>query len=370
VVVEEKDGNRHDRSVPSFAPTEKGTLVPTTVGYVFLVLDDDILRQALDGSPDGVVIVDRDGSIRYVNHAVSRITGFSAADLIGQPVETLVPASARNEHVRHRNGYTTSPRTRPMGQGLTLTARHAHGHEVPVEISLSPVSTDDGTFTIASVRDISERLATDRRHQATREMLTLSAERERIARDLHDTVLQRLFGLGLEMQAVGLNAPDPVAHRLETAVDEIDQIIKEIRTSVFTLGAAKREGSLGQEIGDIIAQSARMLGFSPRLRIEGPVENMVTPVTRGDLVAALREALANVARHSEATAVTVEILLHDDELLVRVVDNGVGYSPERSSEAGNGLSNLAARAAVHGGEFRIGKSDNGGTTLEWSIRIS
>ena len=113
-----------------------------------------------------------------------------------------------------------------------------------------------------------------------------------------------------------------------------------------------------------------MLGFSPRLRIEGPVENMVTPVTRGDLVAALREALANVARHSEATAVTVEILLHDDELLVRVVDNGVGYSPERSSEAGNGLSNLAARAAVHGGEFRIGKFDNGGTTLEWSIRIS
>lgn len=356
--------------MPSFSSTEKGTLVPTIVGYGFFVLDDDILRQALDGSPDGVVIVDQDGSIRYVNHVVSLITGFSATDLIGQPVETLVPERAQGDHVRRRNGYTDAPRTRPMGQGLTLTARHAHGHEVPVEISLSPVTTADGSFTVASVRDISERLATDRRHQATREMLTLSAERERIARDLHDTVLQRLFGLGLEMQAVGLNAPDPVAHRLETAVDEIDRIIKEIRTSVFTLGAAKREGSLGQELGDIIAQSARVLGFSPRLRIEGPVENMVTPATRRDLVAALREALANVARHSEATAVAVDLLLRDDELLVRVVDNGVGYAPERSSGAGNGLANLAARAAVHGGEFRIGGSDDGGTVLEWSINVS
>ena len=333
------------------------------------LVDESVLRTALDQNPDGIVIADADGTILYVNAALRTMTGFDDEDLVGRTIETLVPTRVRDHHAELRHRYLTQPRTRPMGQGLDLTAVRADGGEVPVEISLSPIGTN--RYTVASIRDVSERLLADQRLQSTREALTLSAERERIARDLHDTVLQRLFGLGLELQAAAMSAGE-FAPRLEGAVDEIDRIIKEIRTSVFTLSAANREGSLGQEIGGILAQSARVLGFTPRLRIEGPIENMIGPDLRADLVAVLRETLANVARHSRATACSVELTLTGDELELAVLDNGRGIDSDLPS-AGNGLRNIGARAMKHGGRFShhpVDSGDRPGTRLVWSVPVT
>lgn len=334
-----------------------------------IVLDDDVLRHSLDQSPDGLLICDADGTIMYANTALCVMTGYPASELIGGPIERLVPADRRDHHVARRRGYAEQPQIRPMGRGLTLSATRADGSEVPVEISLSPIEGPRGTMTIASVRDISERLADAEKLRDTHEALALSGERERIARDLHDTVLQRLFGLGLELQALGVKAASDVAPRLETAVDEIDRIIKEIRTSVFTLGAARRDGSLGQEIGTILAQSSRVLGFAPRLRIEGPVENMVGPALRPDLTASLREALANVARHSEATEASVEIVLEDVLLTMRINDNGKGLPHPESRSSGNGLQNLRARALGHRGYCTVSSEPGRGTSVEWVVEV-
>lgn len=331
-------------------------------------LDDDVIRQALEESPDGLLIAEGDGTVLFVNRALCRMTGYEPDQLVGRSVDVLVPLHTRERHRNLREGYARDPQPRPMGRGLSLTATRADGSEFAVEISLSPVSGPHDALTIASVRDITERLEEAERLRSTREMLTLSSERERIARDLHDTVLQRLFGLGLEIQALAMKNP-PISSHLEHAVDEIDLIIKEIRTSVFTLGAARREGSLGQELGDIIAQSARVLGFSPRLSIEGPLEHMVTPRIRPDLTASLREALANVARHSRATVVSVDLAVHDYELTLRVRDNGVGLSDHVGSGAGNGLRNLQARAEAHGGSCTVRSAPDAGAVLEWTIRL-
>lgn len=332
-------------------------------------LDDVILRRALDESPDGVLICDDEGVIRYSNKALSVITGFAESALVGQLVETLVP-HRHHDHRNQRARYAAHPRTRPMGANLQLLANRSDGSEVPVEISLSPVVSTEGSFTIASVRDISDRLRSEDKLRQTRDALTLSAERERIARDLHDTVLQRLFGLGLELQALGTNVDAPAADRLESSVDEIDRIIKEIRTSVFTLGAAEREGSLGQELGDIINQSSRVLGFTPRLRIEGPVEHMLDETTRVDLVATLREALANIARHSRATSASVDLVVADNRLSLRVVDNGIGPPASTDGVVGNGLRNMSVRSASHDGHFRLEAGVDGGAVLDWSIPLA
>ncbi|MEN9804396.1 MAG: hypothetical protein RIS41_1243 [Actinomycetota bacterium] len=350
-------------------------------------VDQSVLQSALDQNPDGIVIADAAGTILYINSALRTMTGFSDEDLVGHSIDVLVPVRVRDHHAELRGRYLTQPRTRPMGQGLDLTAMRADGSEVPVEISLSPISTDNdvsghripGTYIVASVRDVTERLVADQRLQSTREALTLSAERERIARDLHDTVLQRLFGLGLELQAAAMSAVDTAPHletRLENAVDEIDRIIKDIRTSVFTLGAANREGSLGQEIGGILAQSTRVLGFTPRLRIEGPIENMIGPALRADLLAVLRETLANVARHSRATACSVELVLATTTLELVVSDNGRGI-PDDVVSAGNGLRNIAARAEKYGGRFThtpatatTSGGDQPGTRLVWSVPLT
>ena len=332
-------------------------------------LGEDVLAQVLAKGPDGLLLCDERGKMVFVNDALCRLTGYTPADLIGRPVEMLVPEAARTGHERLRSHYVLDPRPRPMGRGLALSATRADGREFAVEISLSPVDHPDGNLTIASIRDISERLAEAERLRSTQEMLTLSNERERIARDLHDTVLQRLFGLGLELQAIAMKEQGETGARVERAVDEIDTIIKEIRTSVFTLGAARREGSLGQELGDIIAQSARVLGFSPRLNIQGPLENMISPRVRPDLTAALREALGNVARHARANVVSVDIIVHDYSLVLRVIDNGRGLPADFDLNPGNGLRNLRARAAAHDGSCTVDAPAEGGTRVEWSIPI-
>ena len=332
-------------------------------------LSDDVLRQVLSQGPDGLLLCEENGTIVFVNDALSRLTGYEPEQLIGQSVDILVPNQARSRHAQLRAKYGEDPKPRPMGRGLTLTAMRADGGEFSVEISLSPVDSPSRQLTIASIRDISERLEEAERLRSTQEMLTLSSERERIARDLHDTVLQRLFGLGLELQAIAMKEPGESGLRLETAVDEIDTIIKEIRTSVFTLGAARREGSLGQELGDIIAQSARVLGFSPRLNIQGPLENLVSPLLRPDLTAALRESLANVARHSRATMASVEIVVQDHSVTVRVVDNGLGLPADIDLNSGNGLRNLRTRAKVRGGSCVIESPGGNGTRIEWSVPL-
>jgi PAS domain S-box-containing protein len=332
-------------------------------------IDDAVIRAVVEGSPDGLLICDAAGDILYVNAALAEMTGYEPGELIGEQVEVLVPTALREIHQDHRSTYAAAPAIRPMGRGLELTAQRRDGSQLSVEISLSPVAGTGGTLTIASVRDVTDRLQDQERLRLADEQLTLSDERERIARDLHDTVLQRLFGLGLELQAAAMRAEPAVSDRLESAVDEIDRIIRDIRTTVFTLGAARRHGSLGQELSDVIAQAKRVLGFSPALRIDGPVESLVADDIRVELIASLREALGNVARHAHAREALV-VLRCDDHVELRVADDGVGLPDGFQPGVGNGLRNLAARAARLGGTCAIENRPVGGAVLTWRVPIT
>lgn len=254
-----------------------------------------------------------------------------------------------------------------MGPGMHLSLQRADGEMVPVEISLSPLH-GESTGVIAIVRDVSERLRAESVLRTTSELLSLADERERIARDLHDTVLQRLFGLGLELQAIAIRTESDLANRIEDAVDEIDLIIREIRTAVFTFGSAGRVGSLGQELSTVTSQAKRVLGFTPRLRLAGPVETATTPEIRAELLASLREALTNVARHAAATEAEVE-LDADDHLVMRVLDNGRGISPGFDASDGNGLHNMTERARRLGGGCSITARPDRGTELRWWVPI-
>lgn len=332
-------------------------------------IDDTVIRAVVDGSPDGLLICDTSGEILYVNAALAEMTGYEPGELLGEQVEVLVPTALREIHHDHRGTYTAAPAIRPMGRGLELAALRRDGSQLSVEISLSPVAGTAGTLTIASVRDVTDRLQDQERLRLADEQLTLSDERERIARDLHDTVLQRLFGLGLELQAAAMRAEPTVSDRLESAVDEIDRIIRDIRTTVFTLGAARRHGSLGQELSDVIAQAKRVLGFSPALRIDGPVESLVADDIRVELIASLREALGNVARHAHAREALVALRC-DDHVELRVADDGVGLPDGFQPGVGNGLRNLAARAARLGGTCAIENRPVGGAILTWRVPIT
>lgn len=317
----------------------------------------------IDELPDGLLVCASDGQITQANQRLCAMSGYLREELIGMPVDALVPLDRRPGHAELREGFVAENRTRPMGHpGTALRLARKDGTELEVEISLSPISGLRSRGVIAIVRDVAERNKVENALRTTNELLSLADERERIARDLHDTVLQRLFGLGLELQAVSIRAESALGERLTEFVDDIDTIIKEIRTAVFTLGSARRDGSLGQELNTVVSQAKRVLGFTPRLRLEGAVETATTTEIRTELIASLREALANVGRHSGGTEAEIEVTTTADDVVLRVLDNGRGVPEGFDTSAGNGLRNMRERARRLGGDCELGpRADRGGS---------
>jgi PAS domain S-box-containing protein len=325
-----------------------------------------MLLHAVERAPDGVLIVDEAGTIVYSNRAMLGMTGYP--DLEGRSVDELVPTALRPEHHNLRRRYNDDPTQRPMGAGLDLALRRADGRAVPVEISLSPFE-HGGRYVITAVRDVSDRQEEQRRLSAAHEQLALVEERERIGRDLHDVVLQHLYGMGLTVQAIAASASDTVRGRLDEVVDDVDRIISEVRTIVFTLGSAGTQGALGQDLADVVAQASRVLGFTPALRLEGPVESVLTPEIRTEMIASMREALGNVARHAQASVAGVVVSVDEGNVVMTVTDDGVGPPTDpRQVQAGHGLKNLKQRAAAFSGTCTLeGRHDGSGAVLIWSV---
>lgn len=320
---------------------------------------------AVEFSPDGVIVVDSAGVIRYANASMHRLAG-ATSSLVGRVVDELVPGSTRDRHAALRQGYAVDPEPRPMGSAQDLTLLRADGAECPVEIALSPIEAD-GLHVVATVRDVTERNRIRDQLALADRQLALLDERERIGRDLHDVVLQRLYGTGLTVQAIGAGADDDVRNRLDGVIDDIDRIITEVRTIVFTLGHSGRREGLGQELADVIAQSSRVLGFAPALRIDGPVESVLGDETRVEMMASLREALGNVARHARAALVEVTIEVRGELVVMTVSDDGVGPPDVDGPVEGHGLANLRARAAALNGECELARGSSGGAVLQWWV---
>jgi signal transduction histidine kinase len=202
--------------------------------------------------------------------------------------------------------------------------------------------------------------------------VALLHDRERIARDLHDTVIQRLFATGMSLQtALGLMRSDPaeVTRRMNDAIDDLDLTIRDVRTAIFGLEQpfARRTG-LRADLVAVLHDSAASLGFEPRLMLDGPIDNAVPPDIAEAVLATAREALSNIAKHAGATVVDVELSVAD-ELLLRVCDNGSGLADSRSG-GGHGLANMAARARSFDGDFEAVRGSTKGTIVTWRVRLS
>jgi signal transduction histidine kinase len=189
-------------------------------------------------------------------------------------------------------------------------------------------------------------------------------DRERIARNLHDTVIQRLFAVGMMLQAIAPNvARDTDRDRLVQAVDEIDETIREIRTSIFALEAHHRPG-LRAEILELVHDAADNASLEPHITFDGAIDAGMPDDVAADLIAVLREALSNIVRHAHARRVDVYVS-STEGIELRITDDGVGL-PEVMTRR-SGLANLVHRAEDHGGTCRIESRTGEGTTITWRV---
>jgi PAS domain S-box-containing protein len=334
-------------------------------------LVERLRASAIDAAPDGIVVVDDRGIITVVNPMAARLFGYEEDELVGEPIEVLLPEPLRLGHVAHRERYTASPRTRAMGSGLDLHGQHKSGKEFPVEIALSPVHLDDRLFVIAIVRDVTERRAAADELMHAHEQLALVDDRERIARDLHDTVIQRLFAVGLSLQGALGGISDPkTSDRLTTAIDEIDGTIRDIRTSIFSLHA-RRMPTAGVR-DDVLAtarEAGRALGFEPRVVFNGPVDSATPDLVREHLIPTVREALSNVVKHASASQVFVTVTVAEEHLIVEVIDDGVG-PPAQGVHGGRGVGNMTERALALGGRCELRAREEGGAVFVWRVPLT
>ncbi|MGV8885601.1 MAG: GAF domain-containing protein [Microbacteriaceae bacterium] len=201
--------------------------------------------------------------------------------------------------------------------------------------------------------------------RATSVQLQLVDDRNRIARDLHDHVIQRLFAAGLGLQSLVERSQPELRESLTEQVDAIDAAITDIRTAVFTLGSRSRTGSpsLRSRVLDVVAEITPHLPSTPRLTFGGPVDLTIAGELASDVVAVVREGLSNIARHAHATESSVDVSIVDDAVIVRIEDDGVGIPDPlpRSS----GTANLAERATHYGGSLSLSKRMPRGTELVW-----
>jgi signal transduction histidine kinase len=204
--------------------------------------------------------------------------------------------------------------------------------------------------------------------RADQQRLTVLEDRDRIARDLHDHIIQRLFAAGLSLQASATSVPDgPVRDRLVRTVDELDTTIHQIRTTIFALQDAKTGQALRRAALEVVDQVGLLLPTRPDLRFVGSLDGVVDQQIIADTAAVLRESLTNVARHARAQAVRVEIQATGGELAITVTDNGDGLT---DTTRRSGLANLRARAERHGGRLDLDDNPEGGLRLRWTIPLA
>ena len=288
-----------------------------------------------------------ESSLNLVCRWAAELAGAAAAALVVvEGTRSRVVASAGDRDTVATIGHTEqvpTPMSQAIASGNPVTAATnrgagVHAHAFPImlsdddgaragalvvfgeEASNLGADADETIGSLAPQAILAFELANVR---AERDRLLISADRERIARDLHDLVIQRLFGAGLRLQgALGLIDNPPAAARVASTIDDLDVTIKEIREAIFALEVAPGTG-LYARVLEAVADASEALGFQPSLSFRGPIEREVALPVRLEAAAVLREALSNASRHAHASRVEVQITL-DDHLGIVVIDNGVG----------------------------------------------
>ncbi|MEI6402178.1 MAG: PAS domain S-box protein [Actinomycetota bacterium] len=305
----------------------------------------------------------------YCNPRFAEMVGFTVDEVLSASWPgPWWEASTAAELVRCAAGLTAGVVTGDdTGDDMDVSLIRSNGERLPVRLHLSLVENGESTKMVALVHDRTAELHHEAALEEVHASLAVARDRERIGRNLHDNAIQRLFATGLNLQsALGRDGLDI---RVGEAIDEIDEIIREIRATIFTLHTPRTmlEG-LEWTVRSTVAESARVLGHQPTITIEGELD-LVDADLGYEVLSVLRELVTNVAKHAKATASWVTLCVDGSTLELTVADDGVGYRHE-PGRAGLGLGNLVERAVARGGSASISKRNPWGTVVRWQVPLA
>lgn len=330
-----------------------------------------LYRAVFEAAPDGILIVDEEGVIRDVNRAALDLLGFQRKELVGEMVERVVPPDVRATHPRLRDGYLSRMESRPMGSGLSLRAHRKDGRQVPVEVSLSPCRTEEGTFVIAAIRDVSERKRL--RMLGVGTLRAAEEERQRIARELHDDTAQSLAALLVRLRVLRGTSEGAARERLlddmhddlEGAVEGVRRISRGLRPPALA------DVGLAAAIRGHIRGILELSSMDAEVEVEA-VDDLLGREEQLVLYRVVQEALTNVIRHAEAEAIRVEVFRQGREVVARVADDGRGFDAkgELLSGEGLGLVGMEERARLVGGVFEISSRPGEGTVVGLRLGVT
>ena len=335
-----------------------------------------MLQNLFDSAPDATVLVDAEGHITRASRQVEIVFGYAKDELVGQSVNTLLPKRFRTRHSSFRADFFGRASTRPMGAGLELFARRKDGSELPVDIMLSPVQTQEGDFVIASIRDITaqKRLQSELSETHRRLFESIEAERLMLSQELHDGPIQDLYAISFNLEIIkdAVEAAQE-AETMESTKDMLQTVIQTLRAMCGDLRPPTLN-HLGLE-KSIRSHLARIHDTHPNLLIHQNLMSdgqLLPERVRLAMFRVYQNSINNTIRHSKATQATVSFQIEDERAILEVQDNGRGFVvPDKWVElvrAGHfGLVGMMERIQAVGGHLEVISAPGKGTVVQVEV---
>lgn len=350
-------------------------LQKTNRGFIAVHAELEDARQAearlaaiVQSSDDAMLALGPELTIQTWSPGAQRLLGYRSDEIVGHSMQVLVV----DESPPQFDAAVGHVRAGRRVQAYDTRWRHREGAAVDVGVAVAAMrevqNLDLIGFSVVA-RDISHRLRTQAELAEARALQEVMNDRDRIARDLHDMVIQRVFAAEMMLHSAATLVIRPeVAERIETVIGELDGAIQDLRTTIFALhGGWQRSTSVRGQVLDLATAAQDGLGFSPNVRFDGPVDTTVTDEVAVQVLAVLREALTNIARHAQASSASVVLKVADGEVVLQVTDDGRGFDTARHQ---GGLRNFRERAESHGGRFELHSELGAGTRIDWRVPLS